>query len=209
MLKLRKNVANFLGQDTSHFCIDSMPIAVCRMARSSRCKMIDEDKTLSPDHGYCASQKTYYFGYKLHSVCDMNGVIFDYKITPASSHDINYLKEYDRFKKGVSIIGDRGYISKQCQLDLFTHYNITLETPLRKNQHQTNELSLSYNKDRKRIETVFSQLNDQFMIARNYSKYIEGFLCRIATKITAMTMIQLNNFYEGKPIGRLKASLFN
>ncbi len=65
MLKLRKNAADFLSRDTTHFCIDSMPIAVCRMARSSRCKMMDKDKTLCPDYGYCASQKTYYFGYKL------------------------------------------------------------------------------------------------------------------------------------------------
>ena len=50
---------------------------------------------------------------------------------------------------------------------------------------------------KKRIETLFSQLCDQFMIRRNYAKSFEGFKTRVLSKITALTVIQyINKFIE-------------
>lgn len=42
-------------------------------------------------------------------------------------------------------------------------------------------------KARKRIETLFSQLCDQFMIRGNYAKSFDGFSTSILSKITALT----------------------
>jgi len=46
---------------------------------------------------------------------------------------------------------------------------------------------------RKRIETLFSQLCDQFMIRRNYAKSFDGYKTRILSKITSVTVIQMIN----------------
>ncbi|NAW50038.1 transposase, partial [Elizabethkingia argentiflava] len=43
-----------------------------------------------------------------------------------------------------------------------------------------------FRKPRKRIETLFSQLCDQFMIRRNYAKSFDGFKNRILSKIMAL-----------------------
>ena len=52
-------------------------------------------------------------------------------------------------------------------------------------------------KSRKRIETLFSQLCDQFMIRRNYAKSFQGFKTRILAKITALTLVQyINKFLD-------------
>jgi hypothetical protein len=43
--------------------------------------------------GYCVSQGIYYFGYKLHALCGLSGVIHSYDLSKASVHDTNYLKD--------------------------------------------------------------------------------------------------------------------
>lgn len=46
----------------------------------------------------------------------------------------------------------------------------------------------------KRIETLFSQLCDQFMIIRNYAKDTGGLFARIIGKISAITILQYINY---------------
>ena len=66
-----------------------------------------------------------------------------------------------------TVIGDRGYISTQVQLDLFETANIKLEVPYRSSQKNWKPTFPAFAKARKRIETIFSQLCDQFMIHDN------------------------------------------
>ena len=60
---------------------------------------------------------------------------------------------------------------------------------------------------RKRIETLFAQLCDQFMLKRNYAKTIMGLSVRILSKITAVTLLQYINSKNDKPINHLKYAL--
>ena len=60
----------------------------------------------------------------------------------------------------------------------------------------------------KRIETLFSQLCDQFMIIRNYAKDTDGLFARIIGKISALTILQYINYKNEKPIGRVRYALF-
>ena len=93
------------------------------------------------------------------------------------------------------MLGDKGYLSIERQVDLFESANIKLETPMRKNQLNYKKQAYIFRKSRKRIETLFSQLCDQFKIRNNYAKSFDGFKTRILTKITALTTIQfLNKF---------------
>ncbi len=97
------------GEDC--FCIDSKPIEVCRFSRSKRCGMGKKDFEKAPSIGYCASQGMYYYGYKLHAVCGLSGVIHSFDLTKASVHDIHYLKDVKVDYSNCTVIGDRGYIS--------------------------------------------------------------------------------------------------
>ncbi len=65
-----------------------------------------------------------------------------------------------------------------------------------------------FRKSRKRIETLFSQLCDQFKIRNNYTKSFEGFKTRILAKITALTLVQYNNkFIFDRPINNIKIQI--
>ena len=163
---IRERMVSEMDGGENYFCIDSKPIEVCRIARSKRCSMGKKDFSKAPGVGYCASQSMYYYGYKLHVVCGLSGVIHSFDLTKASVHDIHYLKDVKVDYSNYTVIGDRGYISAQVQLDLFETANIRLEVPYRCNQKEWKPTFPAFAKARKRIETLFPQLCDQFMIIR-------------------------------------------
>ena len=113
------------------FIVDSIPIPVCKIAREKRCKFGRESFEVSPDKGYSAVSKSYYYGYKLHLVTSLTGVFYSMDLTKASVHDVSYLKEIKQSgMKNATLIGDKGYLSKQVQLDLFQYSNVKLKTPV-------------------------------------------------------------------------------
>ncbi len=142
-------------------------LEITKLSRCSRSKICKARYETAPDKGYCASQNTSYYGYKLHAVCSINGIIKSLDISKASVHDIHYLKDIKQQFSDCVILGDRGYISSEYQYDLFETKQIKLEVPMRINQHNYRKQPYLFRKSRKRIETFFSQLCDQFMIRRN------------------------------------------
>jgi hypothetical protein len=118
------------------------------------------------------------------------------------------LKDVKELFSNCLIVGDKGYISRQQQINLFETANIELEVPLKSNQKEQKPTMWILKKVRKRIETVFSQLCDQFMMQRNYAKSFAGFKSRVLAKVTGLTVLQfLNKFIYNKPVGRVKHTL--
>ena len=149
----------------------------------------------------------YFYGYKLHAVCNREGVFSDFDLTKASVHDIHYLKDIKHNHRNCVVIADKGYLSVNYQLDLFESSQIRLQVPMRCNQHGYVKQEFLFQKARKRIETLFSQLCDQFMIRRNYAKSFDGFKNRILSKIMALTIIQLINKLNNNNINNLKTCI--
>jgi len=205
---IRKAIACAIDGGESVFCIDSKPVKVCQNARANRCAMGKTDIDRAPAWGYCASQNMHYYGYKLHALCGISGVIHSYDMTAANVHDLHYLNDVQWEYHDCMILGDKGYLSAPVQLDLFRTANITLEVPYRLNQKNWRPPSWTYRRFRKRIETVFSQLGDQFMTIRNYAKQPCGLFTRMAAKVSAFTMLQYFNLINHRPIGQVKYALF-
>lgn len=206
--EIRVKLAFSFNEFEECFIVDSMPLEVCKIARASRSKICKDTQYSNPDRGFCASQNTRYYGYKLHAVCSVRGIIQSMDISPASVHDIHYLKDIKQQLKQCTLLADKGYLSSKWQLNLFEEHQIKLETPMRKNQYDFKEQPYVFRKSRKRIETLFSQLCDQFMIRRNYAKPFEGFKTRILSKITALTLIQfINHFVIGRKINNIKNNI--
>ena len=204
---IRKNIALTIDAGEDVFCIDSKPIPVCRIARARRCKLGKNDYTTAPCFGYCAAQSSYYYGYKLHALSGISGVIHSYEMSKASVHDIQYLQDIKYEYHNCTFIGDKGYLSASVQLDLFETSQIRLEVPYRLNQKDWKPTFAPFAKARKRVETLFSQLVDQFMVCRNYAKQQVGLFARIVGKISATTVLQYINFINNKPIGKIKYAL--
>lgn len=208
MEEIRMKMVEKFNEFETFFVVDSMPLEVCKISRSSRSKICKETDYAIPNKGFCASQNLHFYGYKLHAVCSINGVFQSFDLSPASVHDIHYLQDIKMQLSDCVILADKGYLSSTIQLDLFKEVNIQLETPKRKNQKDYKPQFYPFKKYRKRIETLFSQLCDQFMIRRNYAKTFQGYKTRILTKITTLTAIQyLNRFVFNRNINKLKINL--
>ena len=205
--QIRKNVAMAIDAGEDVFCIDSKPVPVCRNARAKRCKLGKNDYRTAPSFGYCAAQDSYYYGYKLHAVCGIRGVIHSYELSKANVHDLHYLNDIKYGFHNCTMIGDKGYLCASVQLDLFETANIRLEVPYRLNQKNWKPTFAPFAKARKRVETLFSQMVDQFKLCRNYAKQQVGLFARVISKISAITVLQYINFINNKPIGRIKYAL--
>lgn len=205
---IRNEISEKFNEFENYFIVDSMPLEVVKFSRSIRSKICKEEFYTSPNKGYCASQKMHYYGYKIHAVCSIEGVFKSFDISKASIHDIDYLKDIKEQFNNCIILGDKGYLSADCQLDLFESKQIKLEIPMRKNQYNYKKQAYIFRKKRKRIETLFSQLCDQFMIRRNYAKSFIGFKTRILSKLASLTIIQyINKFVFNRNINNLKISI--
>lgn len=206
--EVRKKLSHTLTEFEDYFIVDSMPLEICKNARATRSSICKEQENCKPDKGFCASQQMYFYGYKLHAICSVTGVFTSIDFTPTSVHDIHFLQDVKSQMKDIKLLGDRGYLSSKIQLDLFNEANIVLETPMRINQKNYTPQAYIFRKSRKRIETLFSQLCDQFMIRKNYAKTFHGFKTRIISKITALTMIQfINKFTLHQPINNIKINI--
>jgi hypothetical protein len=173
--ELNRTIASFLNEGEDCFPVDSIPTPVCKNAREQRSRICIEHFEMVTNKVYSAVNKTWYYGYKLHLLTSAGGVYQSMDLIKASVHDVYYLSHVKH--SGLNnciLLGDKGYLSSSQQLDLFTSCNVKLETPMRTNQKDYTLYPPVFKKFRKRIETLFSQLCDQFMLKRNYAKTLVG-----------------------------------
>jgi hypothetical protein len=205
---VRTKLSSHFLEFEDYFIVDSMHLEICKFSRHNRIKICKNEFETALSKGFCASQNSWFYGYKLHGVYSITVVFHSLDITKAEVHDINYLKNIKQQMSDCVLLGDRDYLSESIQLDLFQTVNIKLETPKRINQKDYKPQPYIFRKSRKRIETLFSQLCDQFMIRRNYAKSFQGFKTRILAKITALTLVQfINKFIFERPINNIKTQI--
>lgn len=206
--QVNRRLAEILNAGEDVFMVDSVPVPVGKLVRERQLKVCRHHLETAPDKGYSAVYKQYYIGYKLHLTIGMNGVYQGMELTKASVHDVHYLHEikYSGLKSCV-LLGDKGYLSSEWQLDLFASADIELQTPKRANQNDYKPWPRVYKATRRRIEVIFAQLCDQMMLKRNYAKTFEGLRTRIMAKVAAVTTLQYFNHLNGKPLNHIKHAL--
>lgn len=191
------------------FIVDSIPIPVCKICRAPRSTVCrKEGDEVKASKGFDSTISQYFVGYRLHLIASVTGVYQHCSILPANVHDINFLKQMNQTHLfNCTIIGDRAYRSNPLQLDLFEGWEIQLSVPYRVNQKDYREYPYEKKIQRKRIETLFSQYCDDFMLKRNYAKSYSGIAVRIYSKIAGMTFKQYWNYLNGNKISKTKHSL--
>jgi len=205
---VRISLANSIESENSRLIVDSMPLAICKFSRAKRLKICKESEENQAEFGYCAAQNTHYFGYKFHAVCSTSGTIKHFDLSKANIHDIKYLEDIRDEFPGAELLGDLGYRSNPLQMELFEVHNIKLITPMRSNEKAYQPQDPISRKQRKRIETIFSQLVDFLNLTRNYAKTTIGLAARVLTKVTSFTLLQYLNILNGRPQNHVKHALY-
>lgn len=190
------------------FMVDSIPIPVAHIAREHSTTICRKQFRTAPDKGYSAVSEQYFIGYKLHVVVSLEGVYHSMELTKASMHDARYLKEIKHSGlRNCLLLADKGYLSSQGQRELFHSKGIDLQTPMRSNQNNYRPWPKIFKNARRRIETTFSQLSDQMMLKRNYSKSFIGLRTRLIAKVASVTLLQYINKQNKRPLNHIKHAL--
>ena len=178
--------------------IDSLPIPVVKfhLVPSST----GDWKTHGADFGRISSKKQTIFGYKLHLLVTLGGVIVDFELAPASVTDLEVGFELLSFHSDKRVIGDKAYISAFVAAQLWEQNRVVLQTIPRRNQKRQlpPQVKQMINSVRQMIETVNNQLNEQFQIETNHAHTFWGLCTRLYSKLTAHTLCIYLNRLLGK-----------
>jgi len=145
--------------------------------------------------GKVPSKKITIYGYKLHLLVTIGGVILDFELAPANERDLAVGYELLQNHTDKIVIGDKAYLNALIKAELQALNRIRLITLPRSNQNiqLTKPERHFINSVRQIIETVNGQLSSQFNIETNYAHSFWGLCTRLYTKLTAHTIcIYLN-----------------
>jgi len=170
-----------LGKCTGISFVDSTPLRVCRNQRIHIHKVF---KGIA-QRGKCSMG--WFFGFKLHLICNEKGEILNFMITPGDVDDRKPL-EYKTFVEFMcgKLVGDKGYISKNLFQRLFVD-GIQLITKLKSNMKGalmsvSDKLLL-----RKRviIETVNDELKNIAQVEHSSHRCFDNFIVNLLGAIAA------------------------
>lgn len=170
-----------LGKCTRISFVDSTPLRVCRNQR------IHIHKTFKgiAMRGKCSMG--WFFGFKLHLICNEKGELLNFMITPGDVDDRKPL-EYKAFVEYIfgKLVGDRGYISRNLFERLFVD-GIQLITKLKSNMKGalmsvSDKLLL---RKRAIIETVNDELKNIAQVEHSRHRCFDNFIVNILGALAA------------------------
>jgi hypothetical protein len=161
--------------------------------------------------GRIASKKQVIFGYRLHLLITLGGVILDFELAPANVGDLQIGYELLTEHTDFEVLGDKGYISADKAAELWERNRIRLRSLPRRNQKEQLAPAFQHlhNAVRQIIETVNDQLAEQFHVEINHAHSFWGLCTRLYTKLTAHTLcIYLNRLLGNADFLHIKALAF-
>ena len=156
----QKLVLTFPIPESRYSVIDSFPLAVCKFGRARYCRSFRTD---GANYGRCPSKKETYYGFKVHTLITIDGYITAFEITPASIDDREGLRDFAENNLCFTVLGDKGYTGETLLQDM-RDKGICLMSlkPSNYKQNWSKEIKQLIFRFRRRVETVFSQLSEQF-----------------------------------------------
>ena len=197
---IRRILLSWLDLAQDRQClIDSLPVPVVQfyLVPSST----GDWKAHGARFGKVPSKKQTIFGYKLHLLVTLGGVILDFELAPANATDLAVGFELLSQHTDLEVLGDKAYISAPKADELWQGNRLRLQTLPRRNQKTQvlPEVKRLFNAVRQIIETVNGQLSEQFNIETNRAHTFWGLCARLYSKLTAHTLCVYINRLLGRP----------
>lgn len=199
---LRHRVLTHLDLAADPQCaIDSLPIPVLGFHLVPRSPAVIEWQLAGAAFGRVQSKKQTIFGFKLHLLVTLGGLIRDFSLAPANYDDLAAGAELLRAHRHLVVVGDKAYVSALVATELWEQARVHLLSVPRKNQHVQLDpvLARLQNRWRHTVETVTSQLATQLRIETNHAKTFWGLCARLYSKLTAHTVCLYLNRVHGEP----------
>jgi hypothetical protein len=207
---VRRAILRLLDVAQQTMCvIDSLPVPAVsfHLAPQARGDWAEHGASF----GKVSSKKQTIYGYKLQLLVTLGGVILDFELAPANVSDLAVGEELLLNQMGLTVLGDKAYISEEVQAGLRRQRGVRLLSLPRRNQRvQVPEVICeAINAARQSIETVNDQLTEQFNFERNHAHSFWGLCTRLMTKLTAHTLcLYLNRLLGNTDFLQIKQLAF-
>ena len=178
--------------------IDSAPVPCVGHKRGKE----SSDFAGKAAYGVCNSKSMKYFGFKLHTIVSLTGVVMSFLLTPANRHDnqpvVELLDSVSHHLK--CLIGDGAYNDAALQSMLSQYRELVVLAPTKVNQQPIRSAQAQQQLNRLRLicETVNAQLQEQLHLSKHYAKSNWGIMTRIAAKLTAHSVGMMVNQFLGR-----------
>jgi hypothetical protein len=164
--------------DNKSFAIDSFPVPVCKNIHIRSCRLL-KGKAY---HGYSASKREYFYGYKVHLITAADGRILEFEFSPGACDDRQAfgLLGFD-LSAGSEVFADKIYNCYQAEESLKEEAQIHFQ-PIRKQNSRKQDNPYLFNRlkqqQRRHIETDISMLENLFP-RKIHAVTANGFLLKL------------------------------
>jgi hypothetical protein len=189
--------------------LDSLPIAVVEFHHAPRAN--DDWKIHEASFGKVSAKQQTIYGYKLHLLITLEGIIVDGLLAPAHERDLTAGVDLLSQHSDRVVLGDKAYYSVPIATDLAAQHAIRLLALPHSNYRAQVPPYMRhlFQAARRLIETVNSQLTLQFHLEVNHAHTFAGLYTRLATKLTAHTLCTfLNRLLDNPDVLHIKALAF-
>jgi IS5 family transposase len=190
--------------------LDSLPIPVVPFHAARRQRRAAW-QAHGAGFGRVPTKRQTVFGYKLYLLTTRNGLIRDFVLAPANVAEVTAGGELLEDQRDLEVLGDKAFVSAPLQARLRTERGVTLQTLPRRNQARRVSAAgkRAFAAARRVVETVASQLADQFHVELNRALSFGGLCARLYTKLAAHTLCLCLNRRLGVPdVLQIKALAF-
>ena len=177
-----------LAREGELFIIDSMPLPVCKRKRARRCRKVQGRMFC----GYCAAKDEKFFGWRLHLLCNPDGIPVHFVILPGGLHDLTPIYEISyELPPGCKLLGDKGYNDQEAEA-ILAAAGVRLIPVRKKNMKKQHSWEDEYDLRhyRKGIETANSQL-ESMGINRLRARTNDGFYIKVMASLVALWATQV------------------
>ena len=182
-----------MGQCTDVGVVDSTALAVCHNRR------IHSHKVFKDIAKRGKTSTGWFYGFKLHAVFNRLGELVTFRLSAGNTDDRQALKQMAKQLSGT-LVGDKGYISKDLADCLKKEYGITLLTGVKKGmkapKHTPEQKRLL--KQRGVVETIFDQLKNLCQIEHSRHRSEKGFLLNLISGLAAYCLFPYKPMMFGK-----------
>ena len=173
-----------MGRITEANYIDSKPLEVCHIKREKPHKVFKHIAKKG------RTSKGYFYGLKLHMVCNQQGEPVRFQLTPGNVSDNNEKLLHTLLEdfKG-KVYGDKGYLAKHKAF--FEEKGCKIISKVRKNMKKPNLTGEEryYLKKRGLVETVFDQMVNLCQIEHTRHRSPKNFLVNLWAGLIAYTFL--------------------
>lgn len=190
--------------------IDSLPVAVVAFHHAPRAN--NDWKIHEASFGKVGAKHQTIYGYKLHLLITLEGIVLDGLLAPAHERDLTAGVALLEQHSDRVVLGDKAYYSVPIAKELAQQHSLILLALPHANYRQkvSPYFAHLFQTARRLIETVNSQLTQQFHLELNHAHTFIGLYTRLATKLAAHTLCTyLNRLLGNADLLHIKSLAFH